>query len=138
MGPRALILLDTQALVWISLDPGQLGHRAHEKAHAAWLVDELHVSAMTFWEAGMLVRKGRLTLSVSPSAWRLDLLGAGIREIPLDGEMACLAEDLTDFHGDLGDRLIVATALVAGLALLTADQLVLRWSGELPRIDARR
>ena len=39
-------------------------------------------------------------------------------------------------HGDPSDRLIVATALVGGHQLVTADRLILAWSGPLRRLDA--
>ena len=43
---------------------------------------------------------------------------------------------LPNFHPDPADRIIVATAL-EGHRLLTADELILGWSGSLDRLDAR-
>lgn len=48
------------------------------------------------------------------------------------------ASELDELHGDPFDRIIVATALVEGAILLTADQSLLAWPGELRRLDARR
>jgi len=44
---------------------------------------------------------------------------------------------LEDFHGDPADRLITATAKRLGATLLTADERILAWSGDLTRADAR-
>jgi PIN domain nuclease of toxin-antitoxin system len=43
-----------------------------------------------------------------------------------------------DLHGDPADRLIVATAIVHGATLMTADRALLRWRHPLPRQDASK
>jgi PIN domain nuclease of toxin-antitoxin system len=52
--------------------------------------------------------------------------------------MAVRASDLENLPGDPFDRLIVGTALVERATLLTADQRILAWPGELERQDATR
>ncbi len=84
----------------------------------------------------MLQVKNRLTLLADANAWRSDLLEQGLVEIPIDGATAVRAGLLDDMHGDPADRLIVATAL-AGHQLVTADQRILDWPGNLGRLDAR-
>lgn len=83
----------------------------------------------------MRVQKGRLSFLLDLAAWRRDLLGQGVVEIPVDGAIAARAGLLPDLHGDPADRLIVATAL-AGDQLVTADRLILDWPGQLSRLDA--
>jgi len=56
----------------------------------------------------------------------------------MSSEIAVLASELDDLHGDPIDRLIVATAIVEGAVLLTADRPILDWSGSMRRQDARR
>jgi PIN domain nuclease of toxin-antitoxin system len=70
--------------------------------------------------------------------WRASLLAEGMREVPLDGEIAIAAVGLPDFHKDPADRLIVATALDEGARLVTSDTRILAWPGPLARIDARQ
>ncbi len=84
----------------------------------------------------MLVSKGRIHLPEGVLAWRQRQLEQGMIEIPLDGTAAVRAGLLTAMHGDPGDRLIVATAL-GGHELMTADERILKWSGDLSRVDAR-
>ncbi len=67
--------------------------------------------------------------------WRRDQLGQGVVEIPMDGEIGFRAATLPDFHADLPDRLIVATAL-EGHRLVTADRRILDWPGQVSRLDA--
>ena len=109
------------------------------KAHSRWAFhnSELAVSAITFWEVAMLRTKGRLFFPEDVELWRRELLGHGIVEIPVDGEIGIRANRLSDFHSDPADRIIVATAL-AGHQLVTADRRILGWAGNLNRLDARR
>ena len=85
----------------------------------------------------MLHAKGRIRLSRDVRSWRARLLRDGLVEIPADGDIALLANELKDFHGDPADRIIVATAL-GGHTLITADRRILSWGGRLCRLDARR
>jgi PIN domain nuclease of toxin-antitoxin system len=70
--------------------------------------------------------------------WRTRILSLGVREVPLSADVAMRASDLENLSGDPSDRVIVATALVEQAVLVTADQRILEWRGELERRDARR
>ena len=85
----------------------------------------------------MLQEKERVDLGQDVRAWRTRLLREGLIEIPVDGDIAIRANQLTDFHADPADRLIVATAL-GGHTLVTADRRILSWKGRLGRVDARK
>jgi len=52
--------------------------------------------------------------------------------------VAVRALDLSDLHDDPADRFIVATALVHGAALMTADERLLDWHHAMERHDARK
>ena len=135
LGGGPLLLLDTNALLWLRRGDSRLGRVARREIERAWQSDELAVSAISFWEVGMLVGKGRIRLADDVRAWRRDHLEQGMVEIPLDGETAIRAVQLTDFLADPADRLIVATAL-AGHRLVTSDRRIIEWPGRLKRLDA--
>ena len=134
-GGRPLLLLDTNALLWLRRGDGRLGRAARREIERAWQSDELAVSAISFWEVAMLVDKGRITLTDGIFAWRREHLEQGVVEIPIDGEIGIRAVALADFHADPADRLIVATAL-AGHRLVTSDRRILEWPGRLSRLSA--
>ena len=134
-GGRPLLLLDTNALLWMRRGDDRLGSVARREIERAWQSDELAVSAISFWEVAMLVDKGRIRLSDDVHTWRREHLEQGVVEIPVDGDIGIRAAGLTDFHADPADRLIVATAL-AGHSLVTSDRRILEWSGSLNRLDA--
>ncbi|MHB8791503.1 MAG: type II toxin-antitoxin system VapC family toxin [Desulfobulbaceae bacterium] len=138
MGSRIVILLDTHVLVWLAEGNSRLGKEALRVMDTALAKEELAASSISFWEVAMLVRKGRIELKGEVDAWRRDLLGKGLQEIPLYGGMAIRAGELPNFHGDPADRMIVATALETSATLATADDRILSWSKSVNRIDARR
>jgi PIN domain nuclease of toxin-antitoxin system len=133
-----VIVLDTHVLIWFAEDVPELGKRAAAAADEALRSDELAVSAISFWEIAMLARKGRLELADAPAAVRRKVLEQGIREIAIDGSIGMGAAELSGFHGDPADRIIVATAVANDATLITADRPIRRWRGPLKSRDARR
>ncbi len=131
-----MILLDTHVLIWFLEKSASIGRQAQAELRRAFGQDGVAVSAISYWEIGLLVRKNRLQISKTPEDFRNTAERVGIREIPLDGEAALRAAGL-ELHPDPADRFILATALVQGAPLMTADERLLAWSGEVPRLDAR-
>ena len=129
-----MILLDTHVLLWQEQGDRRLGPQARRTIAQALDAGQAAVSAISFWEVGMRMQKGQLTLRFDLDAWRRDLLEQGLLEIPVNGRVAARAGLLPDLHGDPADRLIVATAL-EGHQLITADERILAWPG---RVDCLR
>ena len=131
-----MIILDTHALLWLRTGASRLGTGARRAIDDAHRDRELAVSAMTFWEVAMLRSKNRLDFPEDVGLWRREMLGQGLVEVPVDGEIGIRANALPGFHADPVDRIIVATAL-QGHTLVTGDRTILEWSGNLNRLDAR-
>ena len=131
-----MILLDTQALIWLLFDDRRLGVQARGAIDDAWKAGEAAVSAISFWEMSMLHEKRRLDLLVDVGALRTNLLAEGLLEVPMNGAVGIRAAGLSDLPRDPADRIVVATAL-EGYRLVTADRGILEWSGALDRMDAR-
>ena len=130
-----MLLLDTVVLLWMIRGDRRFGTRARRTVDEAIVAGNAAVSAISFWEAAMLVRKGRMQFDLAVEALRRYLLFHGLNEIPVDGDIALRAGLITDLHGDPADRIIVATAL-EGHCLVTADQLLLDWPGQIQRLRA--
>lgn len=130
-----MILLDTHVLLWQEQGDRRLGPQARHTIAQALDAGQAAVSAISFWEVGMRMQKGQLTLHFDLDAWRRDLLDQGLVEIPVNGRVAVRAGLLPDLHGDPADRLIVATAL-EGHQLITADERILAWPGRVDRLRA--
>lgn len=126
------LLLDTHAWHWSAVDDARLSKPARA------LIDdsdnELVLSAISLWEFRIHVRRGRIVVDGEPNAWiRQSLAEMSITVLPITGEIAMQSEDLDGFgNNDPADRFIVATALLHGLALITADGVIQAW----PRVRA--
>lgn len=72
----------------------------------------------------MLVKKGRLVLSVPPAAYVSQTRKDPVMEIiPVDDAIARRSVELPDHHADPADRIILATAAEHGLPIVTQDGL---------------
>ena len=137
MGSAEVIVLDTHVLVWVAGGERKLGRKARALIDRHWQAGMVAASALSFWEAGLLQARRRLSLPAPARQWRDELLAAGLTELPVDGMIAVRSLDLSDLPDDPADRFIVATALVHGAALMTADDRLLDWRHGLERHDAR-
>jgi PIN domain nuclease of toxin-antitoxin system len=119
-----LIVIDTHAWLWWVSDPEQLSTPARQAIDAAAQRHELYVSTISAWEVAMLVEKGRLLLALDVRDWiaRSEALPF-LTFVPLTNAIAVEAVRLPNFpHADPADRIIAATALSLGAALVSKDE----------------
>ena len=138
MGRDEVILIDTHVAIWIATSSGLLGPKSRALIASAAGEDRLLVSAISFWEIALLASKRRLSVATASSELRLQLIDAGVMELPLTGPIAILAAELEKLHGDPADRFIAATAVIHGAALMTADGALLKWRHPTARLDASK
>ena len=131
------MLLDTHILLWQRWGDQRLGVQTRDLLQHSLHEEEAAISTISFWEVAMRIHKGQISFDLDLHEWRRTLIGQGLIEIPVDGAIAARAGLLADIHGDPADRIIVATAL-GGHRLVTADERILGWSGNLDRLDARQ
>jgi PIN domain nuclease of toxin-antitoxin system len=112
---------DTHAWVWAAA--GNAKARALKDFQGI-----AYLSAISVWEVSMLVAKGRLQLAPDVRTWVQKNLHSPVNLEAIDPETAILSTELSDFHGDPADRLIVATAITGGLPLFSADEPIIRWA----------
>lgn len=119
------LLLDTHIFLWSLLDPDHLNPRV-----AAVLEDEaneLWLSPMVIWEVLILADRRRVALKPNALSWVRNVLQTvPFHEAPLTHEVAIQSRSVDLPHQDPVDRFLVATALVYGLTLVTADERLLR------------
>lgn len=125
-----MIVIDTHVLVWWVSGSVTLSTAAHKAINNTLSNGgEVLISSISAWEIAMLVEKGRLVLSMDVESW-LDEVSQidGVRFLPVDNETGVKATALPgDFHKDLADRMIVATARKLAVPLVTADEKVLQY-----------
>lgn len=128
-----MILLDTHALLWWALDPERLSPTAAQQCERMEAAGG-YASSISLWEIGIKVKRGHLELGITVEelARRIEQ-GAAVELLPVDVTTWLKSVELAWTHRDPADRVIVATALLRGLPLLTKDQ-VLRDFAEVETI----
>jgi PIN domain nuclease of toxin-antitoxin system len=116
-----VILLDTHAWIFMVDAPKRLGRAARRVIAKA---DRIGVAAVSMWELALLVEKERISLDRELLEWIRDALGqARVELLPMTPAVVATAHQLRGaLAGDPGDRIIVATALVEGVKLVTKDE----------------
>ena len=122
-----IAVLDTSALIYWTLDPTKLTAPAQAELARA---NRLLVSAISIWEIGLKVQRGKLHLPLSIEAYVAQLQEVEkVEVVAVDVEiwLANLALDWA--HRDPADRTIVATAVRHEAALVTSDEAIRRFYG---------
>ena len=115
------LLLDTHVWLWSLLDPQRLKQRVEAALREPDA--ELWLSPVSVWEALTLARRGRIRLDPDPATWvRQALASAPLEEAPFTLDVALDTAIVQLPHGDPADRMLVSTARVFDLTLVTADQ----------------
>lgn len=80
------------------------------------------LAAISLWEVGKKVQVGKLLLPKELPLWFADALAPNVQILPLSDDVVVEAMRLPEFpNRDPADELIVATARVHRLTLLTTD-----------------
>ena len=127
------LLLDTHIWFWLAIGDPKLIKRKEIKSLLARISEfEIHISAITPWEIGMLEAKQRLVLNCDCLNWLTDsICKTGVRVVPLTTEISVESTHLPgQFRGDPADRIIVASARHLGARLLTRDRRILDYAAE--------
>lgn len=122
-GP-ALIVLDTHVWIWWVASPEQLSPEAERAIAASVRGGGVYVSSISCWEVAMLVKNGRLRLTLSTGEWVARSVALPfLHFVPVDNQVYLRSVDLSGpLHDDPADRVIVATALSLGMPLVTKDR----------------
>ena len=119
-GHRPRYLLDTHVIVWALIKPKKLS----AKTRRILADEDIYVSALTVWEIAQKAARGRQLLpgfSVIPAVRE-----SGARWLALQPEHIEAGLALSSLHGDPFDRILVGTARIEGMVLLTRDTEILQ------------
>lgn len=138
-----LLLLDTHIWIWVvELNQAKMSIRTTQEIERAGEGGFLRLSAISLWEAAMILARGRLRVSTDSRTWvsRASLV-PGMQVVPLSPEIAVESTRLPGRpHKDPADQIIMATARFTGATLVTSDVSIIayaRSSGALAVLDAR-
>jgi PIN domain nuclease of toxin-antitoxin system len=114
------LLLDTHTLLWFVLGDAQLS------AAARRLIEDVtnpkFVSPATYWEIAIKISIGKYALN-EPYETFMDraIRQNGFLILPIEPRHTALLTNMPFHHRDPFDRLIIAQAMVEGLAIMSAD-----------------
>ncbi len=119
-------LLDTHTFLWMVGEEERLARRVRQILLSAR--NECFLSVASAWEIGILVRIGRIRLPRSVEEWLPETLRrTSLKPLPLRMSIALRATTLPMHHKDPFDRLLVATAQLEDLTLLSKDPQLLAY-----------
>jgi PIN domain nuclease of toxin-antitoxin system len=139
---RAL-LLDTHIWLWyVENDTRRFSRKIEPLVEAAVQRGELLISAISVWEIAVLDSLRQIELSHDVRTWVERALGfPGVRFKALSPSIAIESTCLPGaIHRDPADRILIATARVAGAALVTCDERMLDYAkhGHVRVVNANR
>jgi len=125
------VLLDTCAVLWAVSAPGRLSARARQVLEDPGVSPA--VSAVSAAEIACASDRGRVVLDRHWKTWFRHYLQVNQWDcLPVELAIAEEAYSLPPpFHADPADRLVVATARVRGMTVLTGDRRIL----DYPHVD---
>ena len=117
-----MILVDTHVVVWLALEPERVSKNAQAAIdYARQNEDGLAVCGVTLLEIATAYGKGRISLAMSLESFLRDIEERFV-VLPISARACARTLTLpTSYPKDPADRVIAATALVEGMALVTAD-----------------
>jgi PIN domain nuclease of toxin-antitoxin system len=122
------LLLDTHIWIWNHLEPWKVASDVNQALGDP--ENELWLSPVSIWELVTLLEKRRVILDEDMNRWveksKRELL---LREAPFSWEVAQEMRFTLLGYRDPADRLLVATAKVYQLTLVTADERLMRVPG---------
>jgi PIN domain nuclease of toxin-antitoxin system len=125
------ILIDTHFLYWwMTADP-----RMGAQTRCVIESEDICVSVASQWEMILRHARGKLPLPDAPLASAIER--EGFRIVPVRPEHVDAVRSLEGGLDDPFDRLLVATALVERMTLLTRDRAILKFGRTLPQAAVR-
>jgi PIN domain nuclease of toxin-antitoxin system len=131
------ILIDTHVWIWAMEKPEELGN------HSTRLLEneetEILISPISTLEIAQLISSGKIGLNQTLGSWiNKSVLNLKAGTVPFTHEIAEAAYQMREpFHKDPADRILVATAALENIALMTADERILGYK-HIRTLDARK
>ena len=121
-----MILLDTHVWWWALNEPKKLSNKAYKfiKNNPS---NQRSIASISMWEFAMLVSTGKVEIRIPPDQWLEQAVNkTGIAIFDLSPKVAAESCNLPgDFHKDPADRIIVATARINNISLITKDKKII-------------
>ncbi len=120
-----MIVADTCVVIWLAREPAILSEAANEAIFSARKNGGIAIAGVTLYEIAWLARNKRIAFDSVESF--LAATEANFVVLPVTASIARRAAELpSEYPSDPMDRIIGATALDQGVALITKDRAIRR------------
>ena len=113
-------LLDTQVALWLFEGNMELTQKAKEIIFND--ENEIYVSVVSAWEVAIKVSINKLDFEGGSEVFLSSIKNYDMNILGIKGEYVTSVEKLPYIHRDPFDRLLISTALVEGLDIITSDE----------------
>jgi len=122
-----MVMLDTHTLLWWTLDPAKLSRKAASRCLEIVNTGSF-ISSISIWEIGIKIKNGSLDigLSIEDYAQKIKEMNC-VEIIPIDEKIWIDSIKLNWKHRDPADRVIVATALLKAVPIITKDEKIAKF-----------
>jgi PIN domain nuclease of toxin-antitoxin system len=127
-------LLDTHVVLWMLDDAPQLGRRLREQITDP--ANDVYVSVVSVWEMAVKARIGKLDADIGEVIGYLAPTGLRLLDLRPAHLLQLAALPLVPRHRDPFDHLLIATAQIERLCLVTDDAHVPHYAVEYVRPSA--
>jgi len=122
-----MLFIDTHILLWFLQGNKRLKPEIMESIEDALIAEVLAISAMTVYELGAIIKKGKAEISMPLKDIIDELEDDGLNILPVTGFIAMVADSFDGIHKDPFDRIIAASAISKSAPLVTADEKLKRY-----------
>ena len=113
-------LLDTHVLIWLAENSPKLPLEIKELVKHPMNV--ISVSSVSLWEIAIKMRLGKLDIDFTLDELLIAVENSDFEILQIDSNYLKSLSVLPFLHKDPFDRLLVATAVVDGLTIITVDE----------------
>jgi PIN domain nuclease of toxin-antitoxin system len=118
-------LLDTHAVLWFAENSDKLSGKANKAIQDE--NSEVFVSIVSAWEVAIKLGTNKLKLQGGlPEFYRM-IDRNGFITLPVEREYLLRLKDLPEHHKDPFDRMLIATAIVEDMTVITIDANIRRY-----------
>ena len=119
-------LLDTHVVLWFAENSIKLSDKAYRAILSRGAYS--YVSVASAWEVAIKLSIGKLDLEGGLSEFFRMIDDNGFGMLPIDREYLLAMTTLPELHKDPFNRIIIATAMVENLTLITIDENIRKYN----------
>jgi len=121
-----MILLDTHVWWWALNEPKKLSNKAYKIIKES-PPNQRAIASISMWEFAMTACTGKVEINIPPDQWlEYAVNKTGLEVYDLNPKIATESCNLPgEFHKDPADRIIVATARINDISLITKDRKII-------------